>query len=105
MALSNIWGPLLTNFLVYYLRWKQQHFRSLGQTGTQANLNTGIVNGSYIGLPPISEQKRIAAILERQDDKIDCENWNLEKLQKIKKSLMHDLLTGKVRVKPNKEMV
>lgn len=56
-------------------------------------------------MPPISEQKRIAAILERQDDKIDCENWNLEKLQKIKKSLMHDLLTGKVRVKPNKEMV
>lgn len=48
------------------------------------------------------EQKRIADILTSADNKIGNEEKYLDKLIKIKKGLMQDLLTGKVRVKVEK---
>jgi len=45
------------------------------------------------------EQQKIATILTEQDKKIETEEKNLEKLKELKKGLMHDLLSGKVRVK------
>lgn len=46
-----------------------------------------------------NEQNQIAAILSVQDRKIETEETNLAKLQNLKKGLMGDLLSGKVRVK------
>lgn len=46
-----------------------------------------------------NEQNQIAAILSAQDRKIKTEETNLVKLQNLKKGLMGDLLSGKVRVK------
>ena len=46
----------------------------------------------------IEEQKQIAKILKTQDKKIESEQKNLSKLQELKKGLMSDLLSGKVRV-------
>lgn len=45
------------------------------------------------------EQEKIAEILTEADSKIETEEAHKEKLEKIKKWLMNDLLTGKVRVK------
>lgn len=47
----------------------------------------------------IKEQEKIAEILTETDSKIEKEEAYKEKLEKIKKWLMNDLLTGKVRVK------
>lgn len=52
-----------------------------------------------IGIPPLHEQKQIAAILSSVDDQITAQEKELAQLQTIKKGLMQDLLTGKVRVK------
>lgn len=52
----------------------------------------------YIPLPPLSEQKRIAEILSQIDQVIEKEEKYKEKLEMLKKGLMEDLLTGKVRV-------
>jgi type I restriction enzyme S subunit len=52
----------------------------------------------YIPLPPLSEQKRIAEILSQIDQAIEKEEKYKEKLERLKKGLMEDLLTGKVRV-------
>ncbi len=49
-------------------------------------------------LPPLSEQKRIAEILSQIDQAIEKEEKYKEKLERLKKGLMEDLLTGKVRV-------
>ena len=49
-------------------------------------------------IPPLPEQKKIAEILSTVDDKIQKEKNYKEKLQELKKGLMQDLLTGKVRV-------
>jgi len=49
-------------------------------------------------LPSIQEQEKIAEILIEADKKIEQEEAYKEKLGKIKKWLMNDLLTGAVRV-------
>ncbi len=49
-------------------------------------------------LPPYSEQMRIAATLRSQDARIRVEEAYRDKLRKMKKGLMEDLLTGRVRV-------
>lgn len=46
----------------------------------------------------LAEQQKIAQILSAQDHKIETEVANLAKLQHLKKALMADLLSGKVRV-------
>jgi type I restriction enzyme S subunit len=90
---------MYTEFLIHFLRFEQSYFRSQGQTGTQANLNTSIVKNCIIGLPVLNEQKKIADILDDHDSRIRTEEQYRDKLKLQKKGLMHDLLTGKVRVK------
>jgi type I restriction enzyme S subunit len=51
-----------------------------------------------IPLPPLPEQHRIATVLSQIDEVIEKERAYREKLERIKKGLMDDLLTGKVRV-------
>ncbi len=51
-----------------------------------------------IPLPPLEEQKRIAEILSTIDKAIDNERRYLEALGKLKKWLLNNLLTGKVRL-------
>jgi type I restriction enzyme S subunit len=52
-----------------------------------------------IGLPEINEQNKIAAILSSYDELINQKTVKFDKLKILKKGLMNDLLTGKVRVK------
>lgn len=53
---------------------------------------------SDIALPLLSEQKKIAEILSAVDEKIQKEKEYKETLEDLKKGLMQDLLTGRVRV-------
>ena len=53
-------------------------------------------NVKYFG---INEQKEIVKILSAIDEKISVNKKIKEKLTKLKKGLMSDLLSGKVRVK------
>ena len=52
-----------------------------------------------IPLPPLEEQKQIAQILSTIDKKIEIEQRRKEVLQKLFKSMLHLLMTGKIRVK------
>jgi type I restriction enzyme S subunit len=52
-----------------------------------------------IPLPPLSEQRQIAAILTSVDDQIDTYQAKLASLTRLKTGLMQQLLTGKIRVK------
>jgi type I restriction enzyme S subunit len=49
--------------------------------------------------PPLPEQQKITEILSTVDKKLELERKRMEKLERIKKGLMNDLLTGKVRVR------
>lgn len=65
-------------------------FQSIKQKSLKNNL---------LALPPMSEQKAIVETLNSFENKINIEYQELNKLKKMKKGLMQDLLTGKVRVK------
>jgi len=51
-------------------------------------------------LPPLQEQRRIAQVLSQVDNILEKERRELEKLKRLKRGLMNDLLSGKVRVTP-----
>ncbi len=86
------------NYLYYLLQKKEEEFKSMGQTGTQANLNTNLVGSTLIALPKIQEQEKMELILSEVDEKIEEYENKKQKLEELKKGLMQQLLTGKVRV-------
>ena len=48
-------------------------------------------------LPPLPEQRRITEILSSVDDQIAANRASAEQLRRLKRGLMDDLLTGRVR--------
>ncbi len=64
----------------------------------QQHHNVGAVKQTLIPLPPITEQKRIADMLGAVDEKIACEVDRVAALDALFKSLLRDLMTGRVRV-------
>ena len=83
----------------YYLMKIQ--IRKLSQGGIMSGLSASIVKELVIPIPPISEQKKIISIITDMDNLIKTRKKQLDKIQSLKKSLMQDLLTGKVRVSVN----
>jgi len=67
--------------------------------GQYPALNNSQVARIKIPLAPLPEQQKIAEILSTVDKKIEIEKKRKEKLERIKKGLMQDLLTGRKRVK------
>ena len=71
--------------------------------GTSSGLNT--INRTMLEAVPVvvpspSEQDRIIGAVDAHDARIRAEEAYRDKLKLQKQGLMHDLLTGKVRVKP-----
>ena len=64
----------------------------------QPNLFQGSIKRLSFPLPPLYEQERISEILDTHNTRIRKEEAYRDKLKLQKKGLMHDLLTGKVRV-------
>ncbi|MHC5937128.1 restriction endonuclease subunit S [Nostoc sp.] len=70
-----------------------------GQGGlAQQHFNVSALNSMKISVPPIKEQEKIIEILSRYQEQILQSEIELNTLQKIKRGLMQDLLTGRVRV-------
>ena len=61
-------------------------------------VNTSDIKESKIIVPPVEEQKKIADILLSVDNQIEIYEKEKEKQIELKKALMQQLLTGKIRV-------
>lgn len=86
-------------YLYYFLTSIEDNWSRNGQTGSQMNLNTGLINNTEIPLPPTKEeQTRIAAILSEMDEEITILEENLEKAKQVKLGMMQELLTGRIRL-------
>ena len=96
---SKFQHKMLPEYLYYFLYFMEKYYIGKGQEGTQKNLNTSIVKSTKLGLPPLPEQQKIAAILSEADAKIEKEQTQKAQLEALKKGLMQQLLTGKKRVK------
>lgn len=95
--------PLNPEFANHFFRGDKfrNDMRPLAQGSTRFNLSKENLKKLSVTLPPVSEQKKIAPILSSIDRNIEEKQHKLNKIQSLKKSLMQDLLTGKVRVKVN----
>jgi type I restriction enzyme, S subunit len=71
----------------------------------QASFTKADFEGLKIALPSIQEQQKIVDILSSIDNKIVTEEEKLNKLSTLKRGLMQVLLTGKVRVKVDDEVM
>lgn len=67
-------------------------------------LPTDLISSLEIGVPSMLEQLRITNILEGYDQAIDQMRRELAKLRLLKRGLMDDLLTGRVRVPAGDEV-
>lgn len=68
-------------------------------TGTTAKgINQKNLARVYVKIPVIQEQEKIASILSEVDEKIEEHENKKQKLEELKKGLMQQLLTGRIRV-------
>ncbi len=89
---------LNTDYLYFVLISRKEAVQSLGQQGTQANLNAGIVKGFSVPLPSLEEQTAIAAVLSDMDAEIEALEARREKTRQVKGGMMQELLTGRTRL-------
>jgi len=76
------------------------NFATFVQPGALPSVNQGQLSSLLAALPSLGEQKQIAARLDASDLRLDTERAQLGKLELLKRGLMEDLLTGRVRVTP-----
>ena len=88
-----------TEFYCYYFLSIKRKLEQLSGGSTFKELSKNALECIRIPLPPLPEQQKIAEILSTVDKKLELEKKRKEKLERVKKSLMEILLSGKVRVR------
>ena len=87
------------HFLYYVLKSIEDNWKRHGQTGSQMNLNTELINSTKVYIPlTIEEQAAIAQILSDMDAEISVLEDKLAKARQIKQGMMQELLTGRIRL-------
>ena len=86
-------------FVYYLLNYHSRIIKA--EAGTQAVpiINKSSFSALPVQVPPYKEQVQIADAIAGVDGRLVAQSKKLDATIKIKKALMQDLLTGKVRVK------
>lgn len=88
-----------TEYLYYVLSDIEEEWSKHGQTGSQMNLNTGLINNTCIPVPSLKdEQDAIARVLSDIDVELSELDQRLNKTKSIKQGMMQELLTGRTRL-------
>jgi len=86
-------------YMYYILKDLEDKWGKKGQTGSQMNLNTDLINGTFIAMPLNKlEQTTIANTLSDVDALINELEKLITKKQAIKTATMQQLLTGRTRL-------
>ena len=92
----------LDNLFAFYFTQTKQYWDQI-QENKEGKLKKGIsaklLSQFSIPLPPLPTQQKIAQILKTVDDKISAEEKKKEALESLFKTMLHHLMTGKIRVK------
>ncbi|CEN81215.1 restriction endonuclease subunit S [Paraclostridium sordellii] len=84
-------------YLYYVLSISQDILNSSAQGSTFTAINSKDLKNFKIAIPSLDEQLKIAQILLSLDNNIEDYKNKKEKLEELKKGLMQQLLTGKIR--------
>ncbi len=100
-AYINLKNTVSKDFIYYVLSSEYvKAYYELELTGsTIRNLSIGSIRNTPVAFPCLKEQEEISAILKSIDASIKLSLEKNLKVASLKKALMQDLLTGKVRVK------
>jgi type I restriction enzyme S subunit len=90
---------IFVKFVYYYLFHYQKQLETIASGSSQKNLLLRQLDSFKIILPLIYEQQKIGHILSNLDSNIQNQKDQKSILENIKKGLMQQLLTGKIRVK------
>ena len=85
-------------YIYIVLKSLTKEFQSMGQTGSQANLNSDLVRDRKVFVPPLPEQRAIASALADVDALLASLEALLTKKRQLKQAAMQELLTGKTRL-------
>lgn len=87
-------------YTAYYFRSRagRELLKSLAQGATRYNLSKTALLKVALPLPPLPEQTAIAAILSDMDAEIAALETKLAKTRQLKQGMMHNLLTGEIRL-------
>lgn len=94
-----------SKFVFYWFLANKNNIISLSVGGTQPNISQGIIAKLLIAIPPLEEQTAIANYLDENTKKIDAIVSNIgkqiETLTELRKTLINDVVTGKIKVTNN----
>ena len=77
---------IYNRYLYHYLKSKTDYLNSLGRGATFKEISKNIVESIEIPLPPINEQRKIAAVLDKVSGLIAKRRQQLDKLDELVKS-------------------
>lgn len=86
------------NFLFYWLKFSKGLLEAKGTGTTFKSINRDALASFPVPLLPLPEQREIAHTLTSVDKKIETEEKRKAALQALFKTMLHLLMTGKVRV-------
>ncbi|ELY69944.1 restriction endonuclease subunit S [Natrinema versiforme] len=87
-----------TWYVYYRLKYERDYLASLSKGSTFPEVGKDTVENFLIPVPQLEEQKQIGEYLRSVDKVLDSYKSSKKKYQRLKRGLMQDLLTGKVRV-------
>lgn len=90
-------SKLSTDYLVHWLRSRQHEWEHQARGVALKNLSAGIVKQQMIPLPPLPEQRRIAAILDKAQALVANDKRTLAVYDQLAKSLFLELFGDPVR--------
>ena len=90
-----------SSFYAYYLKYRRNYLVLASSGSTFKELSKERLASLDVPIPPLPEQQKITDILTTVDDELKLLRNNREHMEKLKKGLMGDLLTGRVRVNVN----
>ncbi len=98
-ALLDVGYPLKL-YLLYFLRTQTERLRGVNQGAAQPNLNTTIIKGINVPLPPLAEQTRIVAEVERRLSVVEelesVVTANLQRASRLRQSILQKAFTGEL---------
>ena len=94
---------LYPSYLVVALKSESvsHQFSLLAHGVVMKGLNSSLVTSLFVPIPPLPEQLEIARVLSVVDRKIEAEEGRKRALEELFRSMLHHLMTGKLRVRPD----
>ena len=94
---KNVNPEFFVDWMIFAVTIKKMYIHAANRT-TIPNLSGSRLKNFKIPLPTIPTQQKIASILSTVDKKIEAEENKKKAIDELFRSLLHNLMTGKIRV-------